>query len=186
MSFEYKIKAIPTNYGGVNFRSRLEAKWAAFFDIIGVHWEYEPFDLEGWAPDFLLRKDGYSAVAEVKPVTWETSDITASFDKAIAHCDHYEVMLLGATILSAEMYAILLVGGDHDPTSPISRSLVPSEAFNAENGEFIPIERAWRDAGNMTQWQPEEATLPPLIDVSALIKTAEKYRAMNLAEKAAA
>jgi hypothetical protein len=31
-----------TRYNGVNFRSRLEAKWAAFFDLAGWSWEYQP------------------------------------------------------------------------------------------------------------------------------------------------
>ena len=30
-----KIAAIPTTYSGVVFRSRLEARWAAFFDLCG-------------------------------------------------------------------------------------------------------------------------------------------------------
>jgi hypothetical protein len=32
---------IPTEYKGVKFRSRLEAKWAVFFDTLGIEWEYE-------------------------------------------------------------------------------------------------------------------------------------------------
>ncbi|MEA2669684.1 MAG: hypothetical protein QOJ33_2618, partial [Chloroflexota bacterium] len=32
------MDAIPTTYDGVNFRSRLEAKWAAFFDLLGWRW----------------------------------------------------------------------------------------------------------------------------------------------------
>lgn len=48
----YCMKSHPTVYDGVLFRSRLEARWAAFFDIIGWQWEYEPIDLEGWTPDF--------------------------------------------------------------------------------------------------------------------------------------
>ena len=35
------IPAIPTTYAGVNFRSRLEAKWAAFFDIVAWQWDYD-------------------------------------------------------------------------------------------------------------------------------------------------
>lgn len=55
-----QIKAIETVYKGYRFRSRLEARWAVFFDAIGVKWEYEPqgFDLgEGlyYLPDFLLH-----------------------------------------------------------------------------------------------------------------------------------
>ena len=53
------MKAIDTRYAGHRFRSRLEARWAVFFDTLGVRWEYEP---EGYAtsagpylPDFLLH-----------------------------------------------------------------------------------------------------------------------------------
>ncbi len=48
----YDIKAHPTMYNGVQYRSRLEARWAAFFDLIGWKHEYEPIDLPGWSPDF--------------------------------------------------------------------------------------------------------------------------------------
>jgi hypothetical protein len=36
------IKAKPTWYAGIQFRSRLEARWAVFFDALGIPWEYEP------------------------------------------------------------------------------------------------------------------------------------------------
>lgn len=36
------IKAIETRYAGCHFRSRLEARWAVFFDHLGIRWEYEP------------------------------------------------------------------------------------------------------------------------------------------------
>ena len=51
-------------YSGCLFRSRLEATWAAFFDICGLKWVYEPFDLPGWSPDFLIQD---KVLAEVKP-----------------------------------------------------------------------------------------------------------------------
>ena len=47
--------AIPTMYDGVRYRSRLEARWAAFFNRSGTPFEYEPFDLKGYIPDFVLR-----------------------------------------------------------------------------------------------------------------------------------
>lgn len=49
---KYTIKSHPTRYRGCLFRSRLEARWAAFFDLAGWEWEYEPFDFDGWTPDF--------------------------------------------------------------------------------------------------------------------------------------
>lgn len=36
------IHAIETYYAGHLFRSRLEARWAVFFDSLGIRWEYEP------------------------------------------------------------------------------------------------------------------------------------------------
>lgn len=36
------IRAIQTRYAGCHFRSRLEARWAVFFDAAHIRWEYEP------------------------------------------------------------------------------------------------------------------------------------------------
>ena len=36
-----EIKAIETVYYGYRFRSRLEARWAGFFDCLGMPYEYE-------------------------------------------------------------------------------------------------------------------------------------------------
>lgn len=54
------MKVIQTEYKGYLFRSRLEARWAVFFDACGVDWEYEPegYDLGNglrYLPDFLLH-----------------------------------------------------------------------------------------------------------------------------------
>ncbi len=63
------IKAIETQYKGYRFRSRLEARWAVFFDALGIEWEYEKegYDLgeAGWyLPDFWLPE--YGSFFEVK------------------------------------------------------------------------------------------------------------------------
>lgn len=54
------ISSIQTNWHGVSFRSRLEARWAVVFECMGIDWEYEPqgFLLDGsikYLPDFLLH-----------------------------------------------------------------------------------------------------------------------------------
>lgn len=55
---EKSIKAIETKYNGFRFRSRLEARWAIFFDMIGLKYEYEVegFDMNGvcYLPDFYI------------------------------------------------------------------------------------------------------------------------------------
>lgn len=64
------IVAIETTHAGVRFRSRLEARWAVFFDALGVKWLYEieAYALpsgRGYLPDFSLP--GLGAWLEVKP-----------------------------------------------------------------------------------------------------------------------
>lgn len=78
---QYLIKSIPTKYDHVVFRSRLEATWAAFFDRLGWSWEYEPYDLDGWVPDFLIKGKYREMLVEVKP-TLEM--LPAAIDKALA------------------------------------------------------------------------------------------------------
>lgn len=63
------IKAIETVYKGYRFRSRLEARWAVFFDQLGIRWEYERqgYDLGGvrYLPDFWIPEKNLHL--EVKP-----------------------------------------------------------------------------------------------------------------------
>ncbi len=64
-----RIAARPVSYGGIQFRSTLEARWAVFFDLAGIAWRYEPkwFDLPNgkYLPDFWLP--AVTAWVEVKP-----------------------------------------------------------------------------------------------------------------------
>ena len=57
---DIELKPIETEYNGYKFRSRLEARWAVFFDTAGVEYEYEPegFELSSgyrYLPDFLVH-----------------------------------------------------------------------------------------------------------------------------------
>lgn len=64
------IKAIDTRYNNHLFRSRLEARWAVYFDKLAVDWVYEPEGYElpsgRYLPDFLLPDFGI--YIEVKPL----------------------------------------------------------------------------------------------------------------------
>lgn len=72
---KYSIKNHPTLYKNILFRSRLEARWAAFLDIIKWKWQYEPIDLQQWTPDFFVEFEcwhsecggSHKLFAEVKP-----------------------------------------------------------------------------------------------------------------------
>ncbi|MGW4139380.1 hypothetical protein ACWELV_21695 [Streptomyces mirabilis] len=65
------IQPIETSYDGHRFRSRLEARWAVFFNVLDISWEYESqgYVLDGtpYLPDFkLLLPDGRTVFAEIK------------------------------------------------------------------------------------------------------------------------
>ena len=61
---------IPTLYRGIQYRSRLEARWAAFFEGLGWQTTYEPFDGDGYIPDFLVHTTE-PFLTEIKPATTE-------------------------------------------------------------------------------------------------------------------
>ncbi|HET8661116.1 MAG TPA: hypothetical protein VFM55_19230 [Micromonosporaceae bacterium] len=65
--------AIETHYAGHRFRSRLEARWAVFFDRLGIPWAYEVqgYVLDGtpYLPDFEVDfgiRSGERVLVEVK------------------------------------------------------------------------------------------------------------------------
>lgn len=63
------VNAIETAYNGYRFRSRLEARWAVFFDEAGIEYQYEPegfeYNGERYLPDFFLPE--HDLYIEVKP-----------------------------------------------------------------------------------------------------------------------
>ena len=66
------MRAIETVYNGYRFRSRLEARWAVFFDALGVEYEYEPegYIVENnfcYLPDFKVKCYGCRGSVTDKP-----------------------------------------------------------------------------------------------------------------------
>ena len=66
------IKPIETIYKGYRFRSRLEARWAVFFDAAGIEYQYESegYDLgDGfyYLPDFYIPD--WDIFVEIKPAS---------------------------------------------------------------------------------------------------------------------
>ena len=73
-----QIQAIETIYRGYRFRRRLEARWAVYFDLMNIPWEYEfeGYRLstgENYLPDFYLPE--VSVAVEIKPI----GDFTINF-----------------------------------------------------------------------------------------------------------
>ena len=71
------IRPIETVYNGYRFRSRLEARWAVFFDAAGIKYQYEPegFEAKGgvmYLPDFyMLDFDVYVEVKGNRNKVWD-------------------------------------------------------------------------------------------------------------------
>jgi hypothetical protein len=150
-------KSHPTVYNGVQFRSRLEARWACFFDLTNHQWQYEPYDLDGWTPDFCIK--------------W--------------YCGHSECRRDHILLVEVKPYRYLhefeghpclryLYGWDNDnPEKDIWFPADSSAAFGVDpsmiyfemshgaggggfHGLWIPdwlARDAWIEAGNKTQWR---------------------------------
>lgn len=87
----YNIKAIETKFRGFTFRSRLEARWATMFELLGWNWDYEPRDFDGWIPDFVIY-GATTVYVEVKPVIEFPKEVAKKIDES--GCNS-EVLILG-------------------------------------------------------------------------------------------
>jgi hypothetical protein len=107
------MKAIPTRYAGITFRSRLEADWAATFDHYNIAWRYEPegYQLSSgdwYSPDFYLadvrawvevKGEGVPGVGKVERFAadlWDEYDATTPPEAASrgTATDHEAPMVL--------------------------------------------------------------------------------------------
>lgn len=100
------IKAITTEYAGCKFRSRQEARWAVFFDALGIEWEYEKegFELPSgkYLPDFWLPKE--RKWAEVKGQDFTPAEIQKC--KELTEMTGHPCLMLstfGRTVWATEM-----------------------------------------------------------------------------------
>jgi hypothetical protein len=164
--------AIPTVYRGIQMRSRLEAKWACVFDQLKWRWEYEPIDLNGWIPDFVLSLRGIKkpVLVEIKPVFNFYADrpIVIKVEQALGapkpaelrlpHEDYsseswdvffenlqYEVLYLGAAPRSG-VHGEWIIGWRLD--QHFGWGLEPENLCSSAD-----LDRAWRVACNATQWK---------------------------------
>lgn len=175
-------RGIPTRSSGTNFRSRLEARWSQFFDLIGWRWTYEPFDADGWIPDFLIAGEAPFLV-EVGPCAL-LSEFSAKAAKPLAAGAPYPTLIAGIspTILAQETAGYLTDDGHGAGTSSADWGICGTcgtVGIFHQFGEFrlrpcghmadvgpndwVPpmvaflehdIFALWARAGNRVQWRP--------------------------------
>jgi len=143
-------KAIPTRYAGVQFRSRLEARWAAMFDLCGIKWAYEPIDYPGWIPDFILGGD--AAVIEVKP-------LDRVMDPAMPGIESDYVR-------SGCRLPLIILG-----SSPAALFRLRHQPETEYLGWKLEDDDKWVEAGNLTQWKGVAA-----VTEAAPVPDAPKYK----------
>jgi len=168
---KYSIKAHPTKYNGVRFRSRLEARWAAYLDLIGWKWEYEPIDIEGWVPDFRVsfkcthtdccwkygadkREDFiyHTLLAEVKPY-YEISDFKGH------PCLNFP---FGSYYGPDGYITDIGIPADASAAFGINPFVTQWSMVHGSGGGVYSIpqwgcrddEGLWKEAGNIVQWLP--------------------------------
>ena len=121
---------IPTEHRYTRFRSRLEARWAAFFDAIGWRWEYEPFDVDGYIPDFAIL-GARPFLVEVKPAMalFELSRHVAKLEKT-----GREALLVGVSPW---------LPSEHGYYMPVAGLLLQEMADQADDSELYADEAIW-------------------------------------------
>ena len=99
------MKAIPIKIDGIQFRSKLEARWYLFMKRLGWKIMYEPEikGLNNWIPDFLIIGFGKKILVDVKPIDtvedWEKNpDRIRIENSGIKNLPEYELLILGTNL----------------------------------------------------------------------------------------
>lgn len=142
------MNAIETVYRGYRFRSRLEARWAVFFDELEVEWQYEPegFDLPSgrYLPDFFVpmhkcwslaqKYPGAGYWVEVKGKSPDQREVNLLCELAAA-TGHTSYLVIGQpgekNMVRADRSGRLMRGGVFDTWQP------------APHGRFDPVGELW-------------------------------------------
>ena len=179
------MDAIPTTYKGITFRSRNEARWAAFFDLLKWQWEYEPFDLKGYIPDFVIRFKHYPLLIEVKHETdFKALESHDALDKIARSGWDKEALIVGAALFE-ERYtsdkraclgvlaqfmageSVVTSGGDlifcsHCNTNSVNSDIQSFHCrncgFNDGGNHASAVSNArtlWGEAQSIVQWKPK-------------------------------
>lgn len=158
-----RIRPIATRYSGFLFRSRLEARWAVFFDKLGIKWLYEPqgFDVDGrpYLPDFCLLL-GEMLWAEIKPAIDADPDGVSRFRSFIAARGDRGVVLTDIG-RDAEDDEYLLIGSGAD-----SRGFWAACCDDHHFSVITSYEPGCPDCGPYGIWHSQRRLFGPAFDAA--------------------
>ena len=169
MTVDYTIAAIPTMYRNRQYRSRLEARWASFFDRIRWAHEYEPVDLGKWSPDFIIYYNHSRSfngktprLVEVKPLLYFDAAIARKMVKAAGGGHDMLLTRISPKMIGQDMsigwkweascqkWTDALLGWGLCAAYPIIAS--PNESKAIFSWPTVGS-RFWSEASNAVQWQ---------------------------------
>lgn len=135
------MKAIETRYKGYRFRSRLEARWAVFFDALGLRWEYEPegFDLGSagfYLPDFYLPDLDGGTWVEVKPCRDEIWNDEPKWKALVLSSNKY--LLLAKDVPDLVEYSIIVPHSGDDVDLAINPDGLPYWSTVCFQKKYLP------------------------------------------------
>ena len=166
---ETRAPGIPTEYRGVEFRSQLEARVAILFDLLKIEWVYEPIELEGYIPDFLVQTTLYSRpriagplLVEVRPAL-RREDFNDPIAKIARSGWTGPALVVGAapfpskTVWGVETtlgYAYPVVAQAHadDSSTWYAAGWISRRRQFGMGGDDLTA--AWREATNRSKWMP--------------------------------
>ena len=155
------ISAIPTiGPKSIQFRSRLEAQWAYMFEEFKWKWEYEPIDLLGYIPDFIIDFPKHKILVEIKPETVIPRDPASDcpptwkvhIDKIIKSGWEGDFLILGA---SYDFYTDdwMLVGiGGYILDQESLNSFYNDEQYYLDSIHIRKYKDVWQMGGNVRKF----------------------------------
>lgn len=162
-------------YRGLQMRSRLEAKYAVLFDLLGIKWSYEAVDLHGYIPDFLVETHVFSrpqtpgpTLIEIRPVI-HVSEYRTVINKVAQSGWKGPAMVLGPIVHEHETpwgrewsfgYGTAAVSpkdADHDALNwfPVGWCAAGEAAGMFAWGGNFDITALWNEATNRSRWMPQ-------------------------------
>jgi hypothetical protein len=174
-------KSIPTvGLRGIEYRSRVEAKWAYMFDGLGWQWTYEPEDAPGYIPDFCLTWGSLEMVIEIKSNSSFAAlceRFNGDYEKARECLRGRPFILLGGAVWKndhgtligmgkhgSNTFSVFVVGDgfDHWHMKLLSddgklMGMYPPQSFDQIlDSQHTTVNSMWISASNKFKWKPTQ------------------------------
>jgi len=166
------IKPLPSRYKHTVFRSRLEARWAIYFDLIGCKWEYEPEGYKlpsgNYCPDFLCNDAFF---VEIKPNREQINAYAVKLSQLAKMTGRNVIGIAGPPSLNSHRTWIGLGEGYVDPAA--GGLVLTGEAGNESCGSVF-TRRAFEKWGEPyfsdDDIAPEDPSYEPYADIACGVR----------------